>query len=507
MTGTGATLLRRTGVRRLTSRSRLLWLGSLALALAVTLVPLLTGQGRPRLLGPEAAFWLALALATACVAVSVVGLYIAHRDDLAEFGVMCVFFLALSLLPLVHGLKGSADRFAVDGTTIAAAFWALPIALAVALPLLAIHSSGARWLLVRWRHWVGGWMVAVGALCWLAVTAPGWLRAPAAGSAPAVARGLVCFALCVVLSLRYLRLAELSATTRCLLLSLSFLLLAGSSLRWLSPQPFNLDFWIETGSSVVAVQVGVLVTIVLFAGHANLRQIVRPITAWDPVESFEVGLDPVVHALVADLERKDPATRAHVVRTSALAIELAQHLRLPAPDVRQVALAALLHDVGKLDVPDEILTKPGPLTDDEWVVMRRHPVDGARIVERSHTVERAAPAVRTHHERWDGAGYPDGLGGEAIPFVGRIVAVCDAVDAMAFTRHYRAGRQLTEITDVLRSGAGGQWDPAVVAAMVDLLDGRDSLPDAHMFDGIEVGEDHELSFCVPDDPRPVGADA
>ena len=484
-------------------RERTLWLLALAVALAVALVPAFVNPNGPRVLKGPVAFSVGVALMIACLVGSAWGLVLAHRDDLAEFGVMSAFFLTLSVLPLVHGTTNGTWYFTVDRTTVAATFWALPIALGVAAPLLALRTELVRKTLVRWKSWTGAWLAAVAALCLLAVAAPGWLLAPAAGTFAASVRGLVCFGLCVVLSLRHLRLAELSRKDRCLVVSLSFLLIGTMSLRWMMPESFAEDFWAQAGSTTFAVEIGLALTAALFAGRGKVREVVRPIAAWDPAEAFELGLDPVVGQLVEDLGRKDEITRGHVVRTATLSIQLAEHMNLAAAEVRAVALAALLHDVGKLEVPDAILTKPGPLTDDEWVVMRRHPEDGARIVTGSPAIDSAAPAVLTHHERWDGTGYPACLSGQEIPYVGRIVAVCDAVDAMAFTRQYREGKSLEVIAEILRSGSGGQWDPTVVAAMLDLFEQIDDLPDAGLLASVHADGEHELEFCVPDDPRPV----
>ena len=139
--------------------------------------------------------------------------------------------------------------------------------------------------------------------------------------------------------------------------------------------------------------------------------------------------------------------------------------------------ASLLHDVGKIAVPDAILTKPGTLTDEEWVVMRRHPEAGAAILAGSSApVMRMAEEIAlTHHERWDGGGYPHGLSGEAIPLVGRICAVCDVVDALLSPRPYKEPWPLQDALEELRSQRGRHFDPAVVDAFMTLVDDLDPL--------------------------------
>jgi HD-GYP domain-containing protein (c-di-GMP phosphodiesterase class II) len=149
---------------------------------------------------------------------------------------------------------------------------------------------------------------------------------------------------------------------------------------------------------------------------------------------------------------------------------VAERLGLPADRVQDVRSAAELHDVGKVAIPDDILEKPSALDDDEWQFMRRHTLIGARIVAAAPALDRVAPLVRSSHERWDGDGYPDGLVGDQIPLGARIVAVCDAFDAMVSDRPYSPGIPATAALHELRRCAGTQFDPAVVEAFVAAYD-------------------------------------
>jgi two-component system, cell cycle response regulator len=126
----------------------------------------------------------------------------------------------------------------------------------------------------------------------------------------------------------------------------------------------------------------------------------------------------------------------------------------------------MLHDVGKIAVPSEILLKPGPLSEEEWVTMRSHAAAGGELVARIDAFAHLAPAVRASHERWDGAGYPDGLSREEIPLAARIIAACDSYDAIVTDRPYRRGRSGAEACEELERVAGSQLDPAVVAAVL-----------------------------------------
>jgi HD-GYP domain-containing protein (c-di-GMP phosphodiesterase class II) len=138
---------------------------------------------------------------------------------------------------------------------------------------------------------------------------------------------------------------------------------------------------------------------------------------------------------------------------------------MPAGDIALLEFAARLHDLGKLAVPDTILQKPGPLDEAEWEIMRRHPEWGAEMVSSVPGLERLGLLVASHHERWDGSGYPDGLAGEAIPMASRVISVCDAYEAMVSRRPYRASLSTEAALGELTAGAGSQFDPSVVAAV------------------------------------------
>jgi putative nucleotidyltransferase with HDIG domain len=168
--------------------------------------------------------------------------------------------------------------------------------------------------------------------------------------------------------------------------------------------------------------------------------------------------------LIQALLERNGELGQHNNDVAALAVAVSREIGLKERDVLEVRRAAELHDVGKLAIPDTILNKPGPLDDQEWEFMRRHTVVGERIVASATSLSDVAPIVRSSHERWDGHGYPDGLAGEAIPFGARVIAVCDAYDAMTTTRPYRHAMATAEALAELSRCAGHQFDPRVVAA-------------------------------------------
>jgi putative nucleotidyltransferase with HDIG domain len=169
------------------------------------------------------------------------------------------------------------------------------------------------------------------------------------------------------------------------------------------------------------------------------------------------------------LEAKDPYTRGHSERVAALSRRVAQALGLAPATVETVGQAGLLHDIGKIGVPETILRKPGPLTPAEWDAMRAHPVIGAQIVAPFEFFAGAARVIRHHHERWDGSGYPDGLAGETIPIEARVVAVADVFDALTSARPYRAALPRAEARERLLAEAGRTLDETVVATLAGVV--------------------------------------
>jgi two-component system cell cycle response regulator len=167
--------------------------------------------------------------------------------------------------------------------------------------------------------------------------------------------------------------------------------------------------------------------------------------------------------LLRALAERDPGLGSHGDAV-ALAEATAEALGLAPDEVEQVRHAAELHDVGKVAIPDAILGKPGPLSEEEWAFVRRHPVIGQRIILAAPALTRVAALVRASHERWDGSGYPDALAGEDVPLGARIVAVADAFAAMTAGRPYRSARTAAEALEELRRAAGTQFDPLVVDA-------------------------------------------
>ena len=231
-----------------------------------------------------------------------------------------------------------------------------------------------------------------------------------------------------------------------------------------SRQPHDLagnTLWKLSEGEFGTVEAGLLGSVgSMLATHACNVELVR---------EKEALLINVVRAMVSAIDAKDPYTCGHSERVALVSRLLARKMGISEIDCDRVYLAGLLHDLGKLGVPDAVLSKPGTLTNEEFAMIRPHPERGWAILQDLDELSYLFPGVLHHHERFDGAGYPDGLVGQRIPLVARILAVADAYDAMISDRPYRRGMPEERVEMILREGSGTQWDPEVVGTFMGSL--------------------------------------
>jgi HD-GYP domain-containing protein (c-di-GMP phosphodiesterase class II) len=175
-----------------------------------------------------------------------------------------------------------------------------------------------------------------------------------------------------------------------------------------------------------------------------------------------------VSALVSAIDAKDTYTCGHSERVAWLSKELAKLMELDSVTVEEIHICGLVHDIGKIGIPESILQKPGKLTEEEFAQIRAHPVIGENILRDVPQLQPVLPGVRSHHERWDGKGYPDGTSGEDTPLFGRILGVADAFDAMCSSRAYRDGLNREEVLDEIIACSGTQFDPKLVQSFLKI---------------------------------------
>ncbi len=447
---------------------------------------------------PNVLFSVIVVSAAACVLGATIVAALADRREMAEAGLLGAALMGASVMPLVHGLVTPGVLYDDTSAFRAAAFLSLPVAVAVAAPLLRPHSGFGSWAARHWRDWTLLSMLGVFILASIVVFFPDAIAAPGAHQPLTIA---VTFGLVVALgsmSLRQLRLFEIGQRPANLIASISLVLLAVTAFLPMSEAAYSPGFWWLHVSGSVGV-IGACVGMIVSKRMSHMTQdVLAPVLTRDPLAMFELGLSPIVHQFIASIDEKDTITRDHVVRTAELAVRVGERFRLPARSLRDLGLSAILHDLGKVNVPDEVLNKPGRLTDAEFDVIKLHTVDGEEMLRAEPTLASCAPFVRSHHERMDGGGYPDGLVGVEIPLPSRIIAVCDAFDAMTHDRHFRKGMPMGMALAVLREHAGSQWDPAVIDQLIAVLP---TMPMIATLDDVGRNSDHIDATAMPDDVR------
>lgn len=252
-------------------------------------------------------------------------------------------------------------------------------------------------------------------------------------------------------------------------LGLAFPLLAVAlGIQVLAP-PWTLAWWTYHFLMLAAVSLAVGAMILEHRSTGSFRTILEAALDLQVRADLEIEQVSELAALGAAIEARDRNTRGHTARVADLTVAIAREMGLPNRRLRMLARAALLHDIGKLETPDHILLKSGPLTDQEWIEMRRHPEAGVRILRQIGGFDEELEVVWAHHEHLDGSGYPRGLRGDEIPLGARILSVADVYDSLASDRPYRAGLMEGEIKKLLKEAEGSHLDPKPLSVLLSLL--------------------------------------
>ncbi len=488
--------------RKTSDRYTLLWVLTWAIPAAVQLL-LSTVFASAGIGGsPVTLFWLVVVAALGCAVTSGLVIGRAIKRGESELGYIGLFFLAVSLLPLSHGITTPGVLYGENNATLSSVQWSIPLALLVSAPLMLPTTIRLRHACRIWNPWAIGAVTITASIAGALLLWTDLLPVLAPRSLPAYLLGATAVIGCIALSRRHLYLAQVAGSPAPLVISGGYGLVGASSLVWFGAEPFSVGFWVAHGLDISGVFAATVGALVVLRSTSRVQATIEPVLTTEPLAALELGMDPVVHRFVADLDARDSITRDHVVRTASLAMKVGVELGLHGRQLRQLGLAALLHDIGKLDIPERILNKPGRLDDDEYTVMKRHAAFGQAMVETSPALADIGPFVRGHHERIDGNGYPDGRSGQAIPLISRIVAVCDSFDAMSNTRQYRTGMGIDKALAILREHAGTQWDVDVVAATERVI-GRAPLPETPELDAVGRGE---IAALAHHDVAPVGCD-
>ena len=208
-------------------------------------------------------------------------------------------------------------------------------------------------------------------------------------------------------------------------------------------------------------------------------------------------------ALAEVIDLRDPFTLGHSQYVTRYSVLIAKKLGLSSENLDLIRNVGLLHDIGKIGIPDAILMKPFPLTKKEYQIIQQHTILGSDILKKAHSLKHLAPIVRHHHERYDGTGYPDRIKGNDIPIEARIIAIADAVEAMASDRPYRRALSYKKIEEELKRNSGTQFDPMIIETMMQILHERNEYPLVNSAEKLTV-EQCEYAFVDPVSQPVVG---
>jgi putative nucleotidyltransferase with HDIG domain len=374
-------------------------------------------------------------------------------------------FAAMTLILMIHGLATPGVILGPNGVVAVAGGLALPAGGAI-LTLAALPAlRGPRHLRTVARG-ISALLVLIVALGVVAfVCASDIPSVPDYESPEAIALLAIGVALFLVVASRAVRTYALTRRTGDLLVVIGIVWLGVALVPVLVLDPYTWVWWCGHALELLGVTlVGVPVALDVHRGRPS-HPLVGDLPAAELVAAEEAFLGARVRVLMARLEAKDVSTEEHTRRVAELAVQIGEHLGLAPGRLRDLALAGLLHDIGKLSTPDAILTKPGRLTDAEMDVIKRHPVHGDDLARELGYSEEIRRPVRGHHERLDGSGYPDGLRGDAIDLESRILAVADVWDALVSPRVYRGAWTPGRAMSLLVEESGTGFDPRCVAAL------------------------------------------
>ncbi|BBH22774.1 hypothetical protein Back11_41190 [Paenibacillus baekrokdamisoli] len=412
-------------------------------------------------------FIAALAMIVA-IAVGITGQRL--RNIKVEF--MSLAYLSLAGIFLLHGI--STPGFMMHDTHIASIAAQLSILIAVGWLCLSAASSDHPivTLLSKWRRWlIPGWLVVLAALFYLAMMYPEIMdKLPINNRPYKWIAASVTSMVCLWTMYRYWH-SNQSARfplQRAIVYSLGWLIVAQYIM--VTGSTWKLSWWMYHMLLLGSMAIMFVGLIRQYFSQGSITSSLKVLFQSDPRSWLEACITPSVRALIMATEARDAYTAGHNMRVALYALRLAEEMKLSKDQLRAIALGGVVHDVGKLKVPDSILNKPGKLTQEERYIMEFHPVSGYDMCKRLGFLNDELSVIRSHHEKWDGTGYPDRLAGERIPLLARITAVSDVYDALTSSRSYRQAMSHDEAMVIIWQGSGIHFDPVCVEAWVRLAE-------------------------------------
>jgi putative nucleotidyltransferase with HDIG domain len=391
---------------------------------------------------------------------------------------LCLGFMAMGGIFAVHGLSTPGFLGDRDGAAYAGQVVGISAYLSLFVPALFFAASytpvtGA--FERRLPFSPAGWMIVVLAAALttyggIALLSGEWIAALPFGAAPySYLMAAFTIALLVFCSVQQARSYLAARIPFQGILILAFLLLVEAQLAQVLGVTWRLSWWLYHVLMLVAVALALWSIAAQRARGQSLRALLEATLDLEVKVGSELEHVETIAALAAAVEARDENTKGHNLRVAHLALQIGREMGLPNETLRTLTRAGLLHDVGKIGIPDSILSKPGALDADEWVVIKRHPDLGHAILSRVDSLHREAEIVVAHHERIDGSGYPQGLRGDRIPLEARILAVADTYDVLVSDRPYRKAFDRGRAIKILLEESGTHlWEPAVRALLRSL---------------------------------------
>jgi len=443
-------------------------------AVPATFVPLALARGGDLIVVPYQHFYIVSAVSL--IAALVAGVLAVTTIQIGLYRVLflCLGYMSMGAIFAVHGLTTPGilvpnlfARFA--GSAVAASAY-----LSLAVPAVffaAGYAPGMGWLERRLPFWPAGWLVVfvtAGLVAYGAIAIKTWILAELPLSVPpySTVLAIVTVLLFFVAAVRQARTYRRTRLATQGFLIVAFVLLAEAVSAMVLFPVWSWGWWYYHLLMLASVAIAFRTLLVERARGRSFRSVIEAALELEVLVANEEFDAEAVAALVAAVEVKDRETQGHNHRVAELCVQVGRELGMKSTELRVLARAGLLHDVGKLGIPDAILHKQGPLTEDEWSVMKTHPEIGLKILKRCGHFHRELLAVLYHHERIDGAGYPHGLAGDAIPIEARIVAVADTYDVLTSDRPYRKARSQGEAIATVQRAAGTHLDARLVHALL-----------------------------------------
>jgi hypothetical protein len=444
------------------------------LLVPASFVPLAVAGGGPLIVVPYQHFYLVSTVSLLAALIAGALAVTTIQTGLYRVLFLCLGFMSMGAIFAVHGLTTPGILVPNLFARYAGSAVALSAYLSLAVPgvfFAATYAPGMSRLERRLPFWPAGWLVlfvTAALVAYGAIAIKTWILAQLPYSVPPYSTGLaiasiLLFFLAAAGQARTYRVTRLATQAG---LIAAFVLLAEAMAAMVLFPVWSWGWWYYHLLMLAAVALAVRALLLERARGKSFRSIVEAALQLEvsvAAEEFDVE---AVSALVAAVEVKDRETQGHNRRVAEICVHIGRELGMTASELRTLARSGLLHDVGKLGIPDAILHKRGPLTDPEWAVMKTHPEIGLRILQRCGHFKRELLAVLYHHERMDGGGYPHGLSGEAIPIEARIVAAADTYDVLTFDRPYRRARSEEEARTIIEAETGSHLDQRMVAALL-----------------------------------------